>query len=47
MLRRWPDTPKGRDDRDGWELLHQNSHNPPVLRAGAAGHLAGIDFARG
>lgn len=43
-LRRWLDTPEGRDDRDGWRILHQNSHARPVIRAGAAGHLAGIDL---
>ncbi|MBS9533830.1 protein kinase [Mycobacterium sp. M1] len=44
VLRRWLDTPEGRDDREGWRILHQNSSSRPVIRAGAAGHLAGIDL---
>jgi len=42
-LRRWLDTPEGQDDRDGWLILHDSSGAGPVVRAGAAGHLAGID----
>jgi len=43
-LRRWLDTPEGQDDRDGWLILHDSSRVSPVICAGAAGHLAGIDL---
>jgi hypothetical protein len=40
VLRRWLDLPEGRDDRDGWQMLHDSAQARPV----AGGHLAGIDF---
>lgn len=43
LLRRWLDLPEGRDDRDGWQMLHRTAANA-VSRAQAGGHLAGIDF---
>ena len=44
VLRRWLETPEGHDDRDGWVILRDSSRANPVTRAGAAGHLAGIDL---
>lgn len=46
-LRRWLDTPEGRDDRDGWQLLHDYADTDSVTRAQAGGRLAGIDFELG
>jgi hypothetical protein len=47
LLRRWLQLPEGRDDRDGWRLLHDNVRAKPVVRAQARGHLAGLDFELG
>jgi hypothetical protein len=44
LLRRWLQLPEGRDDRDGWRLLHDGSRAKPVVQAQARGHLAGLDF---
>jgi hypothetical protein len=46
-LRRWLDSPEGRDDRDGWQVLHTSAAVGPVGRAQAGGHLAGLDFELG
>jgi transcriptional regulator of acetoin/glycerol metabolism len=46
LLRRWLESPEGRDDRDGWQVLHRNALDE-VSRAQAGGHLAGIDFELG
>jgi len=43
-LRRWLDLPEGRDDRDGWQMLHDGAQARSVTRAQAGGRLAGIDF---
>jgi hypothetical protein len=43
-LRRWLDLPEGRDDRDGWQVLHDSAQARSVVRAQAGAHLAGIDF---
>jgi hypothetical protein len=43
-LRRWLELPEGRDDRDGWQMLHDGAQARSVVRAQAGGHLAGIDF---
>jgi hypothetical protein len=43
LLRRWLDLPEGRDDRDGWALLHGHPAADAVARAQARGHLAGLD----
>ncbi|AKS35636.1 transcriptional regulator [Mycolicibacterium goodii] len=42
LLRRWLKLPDGRDDRDGWRMLHDHADDP-VTRAQALGHLAGLD----
>ena len=44
LLRRWLDLPEGRDDRDGWRLLHDGSGPRSVGQAQARGHLAGLDL---
>jgi GAF domain len=43
LLRRWLDLPEGRDDRDGWQVLHDHASADAVGRAQAHGHLAGLD----
>jgi hypothetical protein len=43
LLRRWLDLPEGRDDRGGWQVLHDHAAADPVARAHARGHLAGLD----
>lgn len=47
LLRRWLELPEGRDDRDGWRVLHDSAGAKPVVRAQARGHLAGLDFELG
>jgi GAF domain len=44
QLRRWLDLPEGRDDRDGWQMLHDSAQAGSVAQAQARGHLAGLDF---
>lgn len=46
LLRRWLELPEGRDDRDGWCALRDGAEEP-VVRARAAGQMAGIDYAFG
>jgi hypothetical protein len=43
LLRRWLELPEGRDDRDGWQLLHDRASVDAFARASARGHLAGLD----
>lgn len=43
LLRRWLALPEGRDDRGGWQLLHDSAASDGVARAQARGHLAGLD----
>ena len=43
LLRRWLDFPEGRDDRQGWRVLHDNAEPGSVMRAQARGHLVGLD----
>ena len=43
LLRRWLDLPEGRDDRGGWQALHDQASTDAVERAQARGHLAGLD----
>ena len=43
LLRRWLALPDGRDDRQGWRVLHDHAEADPLARAQARGHLAGID----
>ena len=47
LLRRWLELPEGRDDRDGWRILHDSAGSKPIVRAQARGHLAGLDFELG
>lgn len=47
LLRRWLELPEGRDDREGWQVLHNSAAVDPVRRAQAGGHLAGLDFELG
>ena len=47
LLRRWLELPEGRDDRDGWQVLHNSAAVDAVGRAQAGGHLAGLDFELG
>ena len=47
LMRKWLDSPEGRDDRDGWRLLQDSAKTRMVARALAGGHLAGIDFELG
>jgi hypothetical protein len=47
LLRRWLELPEGRDDREGWQVLHTSAAAGPVGRAQAGGHLAGLDFELG
>ncbi|MCX2931077.1 GAF domain-containing protein [Mycobacterium sp. CVI_P3] len=44
VLRRWLDSPDGRDDRDGWRALHDGTLPGSVHQAQARGKLAGLDF---
>lgn len=44
LLRKWLDLPEGRDDRDGWRLLHDAAPVGSVERAHARGHLTGLDL---
>jgi hypothetical protein len=43
LLRRWLDSADGRDDRDGWRLLHDGTAPGSVQQAQARGKLAGLD----
>jgi hypothetical protein len=43
LLRRWLDLPEGRDDRGGWQAVHDQASTDAVARAQARGHLAGLD----
>lgn len=43
LLRRWLELPEGRDDRDGWRILHDTAPDS-VQRANAHGHLVGLDL---
>lgn len=47
LLQRWLEQSEGRDDRDGWRILHDNAGSEPMIRAKARGHLAGLDFELG
>jgi hypothetical protein len=44
LLRRWLETPEGRDDREGWRLLYDSADADSVSRCQAHGHLVGLDF---
>jgi len=43
LLGRWLDLPESRDDRGGWQVLHDHAAADAVARAQARGHLAGLD----
>jgi hypothetical protein len=47
LLRHWLELPEGRDDGEGWRVLHDVANADPLTRAQARGHLAGIDFELG
>lgn len=42
-MRQWLDLPEGRDDREGWQLLHDTANGDTAVCARARGHLAGLD----
>lgn len=44
VLRRWLDSPDGREDRAGWRALHDTAAPGSTQRAQARGRLAGLDF---
>ncbi|MET0699058.1 MAG: GAF domain-containing protein [Mycobacterium sp.] len=44
LLNRWLELPEGRDDREGWRLLHDSAEEGSVGRAQARGHLVGLDL---
>lgn len=44
VLRRWLDSPDGREDRAGWRALHDAAAPGSTQRAAARGRLAGLDF---
>ena len=44
LLRRWLELPEGRDDREGWRVLHDLAQVGSVGRAQASGHLLGLDL---
>jgi hypothetical protein len=44
LLNRWLELPEGRDDRDGWRILHDGVPAGSVRRATARGHLAALDL---
>ena len=43
LLRRWLELPEARDDRIGWQTLHDHASADAVSRAQARGRLAGLD----
>ncbi|WP_372451337.1 helix-turn-helix domain-containing protein [Mycolicibacter acidiphilus] len=43
VMRQWLDLPEGRDDREGWQLLHDTANGDAAACARARGHLAGLD----
>jgi hypothetical protein len=47
LLRRWLESPDGRDDRDGWRRLLDRAETGSASWAQARGHLAGLDFELG
>lgn len=44
LLRRWLESPDGREDRAGWRALHDASAPGSAQRAQARGRLAALDF---
>lgn len=43
LLRRWLDLPEARDDRAGWQGLHDHPEVSAVMRSEARGHLVALD----
>ncbi|SIE57245.1 Putative transcriptional regulator [Mycobacteroides abscessus subsp. abscessus] len=43
LLRRWLDLPEARDDREGWQGLHDHPGAGAVARSEARGHLIALD----
>ncbi|BAP97528.1 putative phytochrome sensor protein [Mycobacteroides abscessus subsp. massiliense] len=43
LLRRWLDLPEARDDREGWQRLHDHPGAGAVTRSEARGHLIALD----
>jgi hypothetical protein len=43
LLRRWLDLPEARDDRQGWQALHDHHGAGVVGRSSARGHLVALD----
>jgi GAF domain len=43
LLRRWLDLPEARDDRQGWQALHDHHGAGVVGRSAARGHLIALD----
>lgn len=44
LLRRWLELPEGRDDREGWSVLHNRSEKGSISRAQARGYLLALDL---
>ena len=44
VLKRWLESPDGREDRAGWRALHDTAVPGSARRAQARGRLAGLDF---
>jgi hypothetical protein len=45
VLRRWLDLPEARDDRHGWQALHDHRGADELTRAQTRGHLTALDTA--
>ncbi len=45
VLRRWLDLPEARDDRHGWQTLHDHHGSDELTRAQTRGHLTALDNA--
>ncbi len=45
VLRRWLDLPEARDDRQGWQTLHDHHGTDELTRAQTRGHLTALDTA--
>ncbi|MEU9808280.1 transcriptional regulator [Mycobacterium sp. NPDC050853] len=43
LLRRWLDLPEARDDREGWQALHDHHGAGAIIRSEARGHLIALD----
>ncbi len=43
LLRRWLDLPEARDDREGWQALHEHPGAGGLIQSEARGHLIALD----